>query len=107
VNGTAIIASSKQLTYTNGWILNLTTDSVTLQLNLGNNGSVGTYTMNPSGSASSLDGVNYNTLASGIYSISANNTATEKLSGFFQGKFVRVPGDTLYITNGFFEYLPY
>lgn len=107
VNGTALIASSKQLTYNNGWTLNLTADSVTLQLNIGNDGSVGTYTMSPSGSMASLDGVNYNTLASGIYSISAHNPATEKLSGFFQGKFVRVPGDTLYITNGFFEYLPY
>jgi hypothetical protein len=106
-NGAAVTASIKQLTYNNGWTLNLTTDSLTLQLNLGNNGAVGTYTMSPGGSTSSLDGVNYPTLASGVYSISAHNMTTEKLSGFFQGKFVRIPGDTLYITNGYFQHLPY
>jgi hypothetical protein len=106
-NGVALTASTKQLTYNNGWTLNLATDSITLQLNLGNNGAVGTYAMSPVGSTSSIDGVNYSTLTNGTYSISAHNTTSGKLSGFFQGKFVRIPGDTLYITNGYFHYLPY
>lgn len=105
--GVTGIASVKQLSYNNGWTLNVATDSISLQLNLGNNGAVGTYTMSASGSSANVDGVNYNTLASGVFSISEHNTTTHKLSGFFQGKFVRVPGDTLYVTNGFFEYLPY
>lgn len=107
INGHAVTASTKQLSYNNGWSLYLATDSVTLQLNLGNDGSVGTYTMNSSGSTGSLDGVTYPTLHSGVYSISGHNLATEKLSGFFQGKFVRAANDTLFITNGFFEFLPY
>lgn len=106
-DGATFTASTKQLTYNNGWILSVTADSISLQLDLGNNGSVGTYTMPAAGSTAQVDGVNYPTLASGTYSISAHNLSTEKLSGFFQGKFVRVPGDTLYITNGFFEFLPY
>jgi hypothetical protein len=106
-NGDALTASIKQLTYNNGWRLNLTADSISLQLNLGNNGSVGTYTMPAAGSFAQVDGLNYPTLASGTYSISAHNLASEKLSGFFQAKFVRIPGDTLYIANGVFEFLPY
>lgn len=107
VNGHAVTASTRQLTYNNGWSLYLASDSVAVQLNLGNDGSVGTYTMNPTGCSASLDGIAYPTLHSGVYSISGHNLATQKLSGFFQGKFVRAANDTLYITNGFFEYLPY
>ncbi|ASS49158.1 MAG: hypothetical protein A3D31_04480 [Candidatus Fluviicola riflensis] len=106
-NGMATTASTKQLTYNNGWNLAISGDTVSMQLNLGNDGSVGTYTMSASGSFASYNGLNYPTLVDGVYSISGHNPATQKLSGFFQGKFVRVAGDTLYITNGFFEYLPY
>ncbi len=77
-------------------------------MNLGNDGSVGTYSMSPVGSAATYDGINYPTLASGVFSISQHNTVTNKMSGFFQGKFTRgIVGDTLRIVNGFFEYLPY
>ena len=106
-NGTATIASDKDLIYNNCWKLAVSNDSVSVQVNLGNDGSVGTYTMSASGSFASYDGLNYPTLVDGVYSISGHNPATQKLSGFFQGKFVRIPGDTLFITNGFFEYLPY
>jgi len=107
INGDPVSAVTKTLTYTNGWSLYLATDTITLQLNLGNTAAVGTYPMPASGSFASMDGVNYPTLASGIYSISSLNTTDEKMSGFFQGKFVRVPGDTLYITNGYFNHLAY
>lgn len=106
-NGNATTASTKQLTYNNGWTLTVSDDTVSVQVNLGNDGSVGTYTMAAAGSFASYNGLNYPTLVDGIFSISGHNPATEKLSGFFQGKFVRMAGDTLYITNGFFEYLPY
>ena len=103
-NGVATTASTRELTYNNGWMLDISNDTVSVQVNLGNDGSVGTYTMNASGCFASYSGLNYPTLVEGLYSISGHNTTTHKLSGFFQGKFVRVPGDTLYITNGFFEY---
>lgn len=106
-NGTARSASIHDLTYNNGWQLHAGTDSISLILNLGNDGTVGTYQMSPSGSSAVYNGTAYPTLATGIYSISEHNQTDEKLSGYFQGKFVRVPGDTLYITNGYFEYLPY
>jgi len=106
-NNVATIASTKQLTYNNGWKLLVTNDSISVQVNLGNDGSIGTDTMSPSGCHASFNGLSYPTLAFGIYSISGHNTTTQKLSGFFQGKFVRAAGDTLFITNGFFEYLPY
>jgi hypothetical protein len=106
-NGDQITIGTKQLTYNNGWTLSLVTDTITLQLNLGSNPAVGMYPMPAGGSIANVDGVNYPTLASGSYSITSHNTTTEKMSGFFQGKFVRVPGDTLYITNGYFNHLAY
>ena len=106
---TAISAETKQLTYTDRWMLHLANDSISMNLNLGNNGAVGTYTMDPAGSNVTYNGITYTNLTSGVFSISWHNTTTHKMSGFFHGKFIRpaVPGDTLRITNGFFEYLPY
>lgn len=107
-NGDLVSPEDQILAYTSGnWNMLLQNDTAAVSVNLGNTGAVGTFPINPSGSYASLNGVNYPTLASGTYSISEHNTSTDKMSGFFQGKFVRVPGDTLYITNGFFEYLPY
>jgi hypothetical protein len=107
-NGISTSASTKQLTYTNDWKLYVANDSVSVQVNLGNEGVIGTdTTMSASGCYAYLNGVSYPTLVSGIYSITSHNVSTQKLSGFFQAKFVRVPGDTLFITDGYFNYLPY
>jgi len=109
VNGTALSASVKEIDYSTVWSLHVANDSVTVQMNLGNNGTVGTYQMDPAGCSVVYNGVAYNTMTSGVYSLSSHNTTTHKLSGYFQGKFIRpaFPLDTLYISNGFFEHLAY
>ncbi len=105
---TELSASIRELTVNGNWSLRVGNDSIDVRMNLGNSGMTGTFAMNPTGSYASYNGVNYPTLSSGIYTISAHNTTTEKMSGFFHAKFSRgVIGDTLYITNGYFEYLPY
>ncbi|MDH4473903.1 MAG: hypothetical protein QE487_14955 [Fluviicola sp.] len=107
-NGAYTSVSTKQLTYSNDWKLYVANDSVSVQVNLGNDGTVGTDTlMNASGSYAFLNGVSYPTLVEGSSSITSHNLSTQKLSGFFQATFVRVPGDTLHITNGYFNFLHY
>jgi len=108
-NGTSITAEIKQLAYASGWSLHVGNDSVSVQMNFGTNGAVGTYPMSATGCTATYNSVEFPTLASGYYTISQHNTTTHKMNGFFQGKFTR-PGstdDTLVITNGFFESLPY
>jgi hypothetical protein len=107
-NGAYTTAPTKQLTHASDWKLYVATDTVSVQVNLGNDGSIGTNTqMSASGSYAFLNGVSYPTLVEGSSSITSHNLSTQKLSGFFQAKFVRVPGDTLHITNGYFNYLHY
>lgn len=105
---TELGASTKILTHPGDWKLQVGNDSIQVNLNLGNTGATGTFTMSAVGSTASYNGLNYPNLASGTYTISGHNTTTEKMSGFFHAKFSRgVAGDTLYITDGYFEYLPY
>jgi len=109
IYGSTMPAETKQLTYTSGWKLHLNNDSVSVTVNLGNNGSVGTYNMSPADCSLTYNGISYPTLADGTYSISQHNTSTHKMSGFFDANFLSptFPGDTLHVTNGFFEFLPY
>lgn len=110
MNGVPISASVKQLTYADGWSLLVGNDTVSLYLNLGNDGSVNFYpTMNPSGCSAIWNGVTYSSLTSGTYTINQHNVTTQKLSGFFDGNFIRPdsPLDTIVIKDGYFGFLPY
>lgn len=107
--GQLLSMPSKQLIHSTNWSLQLANDTIDVHLNLGNSGATGTFSMNASGSEVIYDGLHYSILTSGTYSITQHNTTMHKMSGFFQGKFVRpgISGDTLRITNGSFEYIPY
>lgn len=109
VYGETVSMSSKQLVHSGNWSLQLANDSIDVQLNLGNSGTTGTFSMNPAGSEITYNGLHYSILTSGTYSITQHNTTTHKMSGFFHGKFVRpgIIGDTLRVTNGTFEYISY
>lgn len=108
-NGTPITFSIKTLSYANStWTLNAHNDSLSFQFNLGSNGSVGTYIMNPVGSYATKNGTTYLNTSNGMYSISAHNTDDQKMSGFFQADFSRTGYlDTMKVRNGQFEFLPY
>lgn len=108
-NGTPLTFSIKTLEYDNStWTLSASNDSLYFQFNLGTNGSIGTYIMNPIGCYATKNGTSYLNTSNGQYSISAHDLDDQKLSGFFQADFSRTGFiDTLRIRNGQFEFLPY
>lgn len=108
-NGSPIAMPSKTLTFANNtWTLNAHNDTLSVQINLGSNGTVGTYTMNPLGTLGSINNTFYLNASGGTYSINAHNVNTQKMSGFFQVDLSRTGySDTLKIRNGQFEFLPY
>jgi hypothetical protein len=85
------------------WSLQMTNDSLNIQIGYGTTGVVGTYSIDPAGSYLYRNGTEYEGQIDGIYSISEHNTTDDLMSGFFQIKFFR-PGfvDTLEISNGQF-----
>lgn len=108
-NEIPIVMPSKTLTYQNNtWTLSAHNDTLSVQVNLGSNGSVGNYTMNPAGNIASMNNIYYLNASNGMYAINAHNTSTKKMSGFFQFDYSRTGyTDTLRIRNGQFEFLPY
>lgn len=108
-NGLPIGITSKTLLYeNNNWTLTVGNDTISFQFNLGSNGAIGTYTMNPIGCLAIKNSTYYTNTTDGIFSISAHNLTSKKMSGFFQANFSRNGfTDTLRVTNGQFEFLPY
>lgn len=108
-NGVSVEPDSKSLTYQNGyWTLNVSNDTIAFQFNLGNNPAIGFYPMDPAGCIASKNSIFYLNSSNGSYAISAHNTETKKMSGFFSADFTRTGfTDTLKVRNGQFEFLPY
>lgn len=108
-NGTPFSYSSKTLTYSNNnWSLEVLNDSISFQFNLGSDGTIGTYTMDPVGCFAVRNGNYYLNSNAGIYSISMHDQTNHKMSGFFSANFTRTGyNDTLKVRNGQFEYMPY
>lgn len=108
-NGQPITMDTKSLTYTNGnWSLLTYNDSLKIQLNLGNNGSVDVYPISPSGSFGEYFGNLYLNAENGTFAIYNHDTINHKMGGFFQVDFIRTGiNDTLKIRNGQFENMIY
>ncbi len=109
VNGTTTTFSTKSLTFNgSNWILSMSNDTLDIQLDLGTNGDIGSYTMSPLNSNCDYYGINYPVLSDANFAISYHDTSANRMSGFFQAKFSR-PGfvDTLRLTNGQFDYYVY
>lgn len=109
LNGVSTTFTTKSLSY-NGtnWILSMTNDSLDLQIDLGSNGAVGTYSISAINSNCDYFGINYPILSEGSCAINYHDTGAQRMSGFFSAKFSR-PGfvDTVRITNGQFDYFTY
>lgn len=90
------------------WSLQLSNDSLNIQIGFGTTGAIGTEPIDPSGTYLYKNGTLYSGQTAGTYSISEHDTAEDLMSGFFQIKFFR-PGfvDTIRITNGQFENFAY
>lgn len=109
VDGASTPMSNRELMYDgNSWSLQLSNDSLNIQIGYGTTGAIGTETIDPAGSYLYKNGTGYAGQIDGIYSISEHDSSADLMSGFFQIKFFR-PGfvDTIRITNGHFENLPY
>ena len=100
---------AKTMSYDNStYSLSFSNDTINVQLNLGSDGSVGNYNISPAGTSGAYNGVQYTAFVNGQHAINEHNLNDKRMSGFFSIDFYR-PGttDTLKITGGQYEDLPY
>lgn len=109
VNGIPTSMLNYQLNYDGtSWSLQMSNDSLNIQIGYGSTGDIGTYPIDPLGSYLYKNGTQYTGQTDGTYSISEHNTTDDLMSGFFQIKFFR-PGfiDTVEISGGQFQNFAY
>ena len=109
VNGVQTLILSKSLNYDGtNWVLSISNDSLSLNINLGSTGATGSFPISSNLTSATYNGNSYPDLHDAHYVISAHDTGDDLMSGYFYAKFSR-PGftDTLRITDGTFEYMPY
>ncbi len=109
VNSVNTSMLNKEMNYDGtSWSLQLSNDSLNIQLSFGTTGLIATEPILASGSYLYKNGTQYLGQTSGTYTISDHDVSADLMSGFFQIKFFR-PGfvDTLRITNGQFENFGY
>lgn len=109
VNGVSTSLTNSEMNYDgNSWSLQMSNDSLNIQIGYGTSGFIGSYPVDPAASFLYRDGTEYEGQIDGTYSISDHNTTDNLMSGFFQIKFFR-PGfvDTLEISGGQFGNFSY
>ena len=109
VNGVNTSMLNHEMNYDGtSWSLQMSNDSLNIQIGFGTTGAIGTEPINPSGTFLYKSGTQYLGQTDGTYTISEHDVSTDLMSGFFQIKFFR-PGfvDTLRISNGQFENFAY
>ena len=109
INDVDVSMTGKSISHVgNDYFLNLSNDSITMQINLGADGNVGNFNILSNGTTCNYNFIDYPNINNGISAISLNDTENQLLSGFFQLDFYRTDfSDTLHITEGQFDYLPY
>lgn len=105
VNDSSVIFHDYTLSKNPEWILNFSNDSIVASLNFGAGDSLGARNINPINSGASINFQGYSTLVEGIVLFSEINHTDNRLSGFFEAKFLSDtdPNDTLILKNGDFE----
>jgi hypothetical protein len=105
VNDSAAIFNDYSLNKNPEWILNFSNDSLIVSLNFGDGDSLGARSINPVNSGGSIGAQGYSTLINGTVLFSEINHTDNRLSGFFEAKFLSDsdPNDTLILKNGDFE----
>jgi hypothetical protein len=114
IDGQVGTMNTRVLNFDNpGWSLQMTNDSISMQLSLGTTGLVQTSPIPALGTYAYVNGLEYPIQANGTYSISEHNLASQNMSGFFGIDFVRQISsgpdvyDTLKISGGQFEFFNY
>lgn len=105
IQGTGISFSNRDLSKISDWIMNFQNDSVSVTMNFGDGDSLGARPMELVNSGASFKGVPHSTLAEGMVLFTDIDNANNRLSGFFECKFVSDQNvlDTLFVTNGDFQ----
>ena len=112
INGTPMQFSQRTLVSSPSWIMNFTNDTLNVTLNFGNGMEPGAYPIEQLYSEATMNGDVYDFLHDGLVVLSEIDTVNNRLSGFFEAKLVgyfadSLLVDTLKITNGDFEFIPY
>lgn len=90
------------------YALQLSNDTIDIQINLGTDGSVGSFSIPQSGTICTYNGVSYPNITNATSAISANDQANQLMSGFYQINFYRTGfTDTIKITEGQFDFIGY
>lgn len=104
--------SQRTLVDAPSWILNFSNDTLAIRLNLGNGTASGVYAIEATFTEATMNGKAYDSVHEGLVVLADIDTANRRLSGFFEAKLVgyfsdSLLVDTLRITNGDFESIPY
>lgn len=89
------------------WILYFHTDSIYVTLNLGMGQNVGNQPMVAAYSSATYGYTTYSTLVSGSVGFASFDTDNNEVTGIFNATFVSSLNDTLRITSGVFENIPW
>lgn len=105
VNDSVAIFHNYSLGKNPDWILSFSNDSLSVSLNFGAGDSLGARDINPANSGANINFQGYSTLINGTVLFSEINHTDNRLSGFFEAKFLSNsdPNDTLILKNGDFE----
>jgi hypothetical protein len=112
INGKAMQFSERSLVASPNWIMNFSNDTLNVTLNFGSGIEPGAHPIEQLYSEATMNGKFYDFLYSGLVVLSNIDTINNRLSGFFEAKLVgyfsdSLLVDTLKITNGDFESIPY
>jgi hypothetical protein len=109
VEGEDIIFSDRSLTHSTDWVLNFQNDSLSVSLNFGSGDSLGARPIDPVNSGSVYQSTVHSNLTEGTVLFSAIDQTENRLSGYFECKFVSNENsmDTLIIKGGDFENIPW
>ena len=112
INGVPMQFSERTLVNSPSWIMSFSNDTINVNLNFGSTVAIGAQAIEPLYSVGTLNGKVHDDLHDGLVVISEIDTVNNRLSGFFQAKLVgyfsdSLLVDTLRITNGDFESIPY
>jgi hypothetical protein len=114
IDGQTGSMDSRVLNFDNpGWSLQMSNDSISMQISLGTSGAIQTSAIPAIGTYAYVNGIEYPIQSNGTYSISEHNVASQNMSGFFGINFVRQISsspnvyDTLKISGGQFEFFNY
>lgn len=105
VEGEGISFTNRDLTKAGDWVLNFQNDTISVTMNFGDGDSLGARPMEITNSSALYNGVPHSLLANGTVLFTEVDNSENRLSGFFQCKFVSDQNslDTLTVLNGDFE----